>query len=629
MATLITVHGTFAHVATPPGAEMAPQGYAAPWWQPGSTFDRDLHAMLEAADGEIETVPFIWSGANSEQARRDAATALLARLRDLEARGEPYVLIGHSHGGSVISRALIAAATAGEQLPGLKRWITIGTPFVELKKERFLFQRLPLLLQALYVASIMLLVMFAFATIGELFLDPSLLSNQTQLTRIVVQLALTAAPFLVFWLLARTYDWRRLFPYRRRNMERARTAFADRWVGLCHRDDEAVQGLGQLSRVRLSLFEPGFAVPTISFIAVFSLPFVYLYLIASPTTMLAIADYLKNEVYEVDTYRVQDEAMRASRREIRKLGLQLRLARRERQIDDPRPGTRIVSDPEIEKIQKRFQELRQAMHAAYPNLTQIDRASRFRRKFLEAGGKPCEGGRLCGGGRDVAVNSRLMFHLATDEAASLFLDEELRRGALGSVIRFTLPILLVPIVLGFIAIALVLTVQFLSGFLSAVLSQWLDRVTWKEIQRTALGNDADAEIATGAGLKPPWIDKAPGFLPDSFATEISAQSDLAMSGSVRKLRASLSHLAIAEANAGGAGDFTDLLTWQELIHWTYFEVPSFRRLIAAAIAETDAFRPRGMLAGYGSMDPSLLAALASIRNPQPAGEPAARMPALT
>ena len=126
-----------------------------------------MKALVAGDDGAVTVDAFEWSSANSERDRRKAADRLLAHVRAIEATGEPYSLVGHSHGGSVIAKMLVNAASKNQTLPNLRRWITVGTPFVEMRKEQFLFSRLPLLLKAVYVASLMLMFMFLVATFAD------------------------------------------------------------------------------------------------------------------------------------------------------------------------------------------------------------------------------------------------------------------------------------------------------------------------------------------------------------------------------------------------------------------------------------------------------------------------------
>ncbi len=60
-------------------------------------------------DGPLNVDHFKWSGDNSELGRRVAGRALLKRMRALEAKQEPYIVVGHSHGGSVLSASLLSS----------------------------------------------------------------------------------------------------------------------------------------------------------------------------------------------------------------------------------------------------------------------------------------------------------------------------------------------------------------------------------------------------------------------------------------------------------------------------------------------------------------------------------------
>lgn len=119
---LVLVHGTYA-------ARDRDEGDS--WWQIGSQAAADLKARLPvqarmARPGEV----FHWSGENSERARIKAAHEFLAFVDKLEAKGNGYHLIGHSHGGSVIWHALRLATLQGKKLAGLRSWATVGTPFL-------------------------------------------------------------------------------------------------------------------------------------------------------------------------------------------------------------------------------------------------------------------------------------------------------------------------------------------------------------------------------------------------------------------------------------------------------------------------------------------------------------------
>ena len=121
-AKVILVHGTFASSADDRGKA---------WWQVGSPAYENLRQELPAdaclaKEGEL----FRWSGENNERARSKAAAKLLQHIEPLEEAGQPYHLIGHSHGGSVIWATLVLATTRKQTLQHLQSWSTVGTPFL-------------------------------------------------------------------------------------------------------------------------------------------------------------------------------------------------------------------------------------------------------------------------------------------------------------------------------------------------------------------------------------------------------------------------------------------------------------------------------------------------------------------
>jgi len=140
MATIITVHGTNAG---------RPEDVGDQWWQKESPYQTELAKRIEPADGTpLSFFPFHWTGANSELARREAGRDLFNLMVEMEAGDGAYHVMGHSHGGSVAMEALrrsgTLAATAAQFYPlqKLGSWMTIGTPFLEFRKKRFVFSRL-------------------------------------------------------------------------------------------------------------------------------------------------------------------------------------------------------------------------------------------------------------------------------------------------------------------------------------------------------------------------------------------------------------------------------------------------------------------------------------------------------
>lgn len=97
-------------------------------WQFESHFEKFFSARISPQ--AFVDKPFHWTGRNSETDRRAAGRALLRCFLALEARGQTYHVVAHSHGGSVLWHALVESARRKTYLQGLKTWTTVGTPFL-------------------------------------------------------------------------------------------------------------------------------------------------------------------------------------------------------------------------------------------------------------------------------------------------------------------------------------------------------------------------------------------------------------------------------------------------------------------------------------------------------------------
>ena len=101
---VVLVHGTFAGKHSDVGES---------WWQTNGELFKQFN------NKETFVLPFNWSGANSETARRNAALRLWVLLMQIEALQKPYVIVAHSHGGMVAWHALVTCCrwATRSQLP--------------------------------------------------------------------------------------------------------------------------------------------------------------------------------------------------------------------------------------------------------------------------------------------------------------------------------------------------------------------------------------------------------------------------------------------------------------------------------------------------------------------------------
>jgi hypothetical protein len=582
MATIITVHGTFAHAEGDAAAGASAPGAALQWWQQGSTFDHDMRELLDASPGEgsgkLEIRPFEWDGFNSELSRRTAGKRLFSELKALEASGEPYCLVAHSHGGSVVNWALLECAARRQTLPGLKRWITVGTPFVAMRKERLLFQRLDLMRKVIFVASLMLLLMLLVYIATETLSGGRMLFGSTFPVVLLITAVMMSLPVVVFYLVLRFWDGRTLLHYRRRVRMRAAETFASRWRSLTHTDDEAVQGLAFLPGAELRFFDRHFAVSAITTISIFALPLIYLLLLTTPSLMVGIGDWLITNVYDSRQNADAERDLRAVREEL------LEMRRKQRLANPSEPEDRSA-------LWQKYREMRKELEAKHPDLRNAERALRFRQRFFETDGKACEGGKICGGGRDLRINSGLLLHLVTDELSAAIGTEDAETRYRRGIERLLIPAVLVPVIFGLLSLLLMLVIHLAAKVVSRAIGALLNNITNAEVKRAAFGNDTEGEIAIGALDRPSWVERSPPRLPSGIADLVTAYSNGVANQSLAKFRRAIGQLASAEPKHTADTAITTYFTWKELVHGSYFDVPSFRKLIAQSISRIDGFAP--------------------------------------
>ena len=480
MATIITVHGT--------GATGAEEGEA--WWQKGSPFEKHINELVESEDGILTFQPLIWDGANSEASRRGAAKKLLGRMRQLEKQGENYCVVGHSHGGSIISHSLLLASTQRRTLPYLGCWVTIGTPFIQFSKTPFLFSRIGILAKTAYV-SFLTFALFAIITgVSHIPYSAIVQSLQFQLPAFL--------PFFAIYIGLWFADYVRFYPYQRFTSRHCNKHFSPRWRGFCHQQDEAVQGLRALKHLRINFIDRHFAVNPLSFVAIFIVP------------VLAIAFF--NSEYML-TY-----AMKSF------------------------PSMGGISGRPVAAVG-------------------YDRTVR-------------------GLGHDFATNFSLFHSFLVARV------ESLRVPATQIVVAAAFPAAM------FIcSLVAMLAVVWLGKLVSYYSSRILDAITWKQIRVTAFGNDKIGEDSVDASSKPIWAANPVFFLPEVVSNEVSEATNSTAGASLEKLRNALNVLVLSPDREAKASFFSEYITWEELIHTSYFAARSFRILVAYSIANSEGFRP--------------------------------------
>lgn len=516
MATIFAVHGTFAS-----GPEEGPA-----WWQRGSAFESDLRRLVEADDGTLLFQPVVWDGANSEASRRVAAARLQQMMKQAETDGQPYCLIGHSHGGSVVSTALMINAFGKTRLNGLSRWITVGTPFAQMMRAPFLFSQLQLAGKSAYVALVTLgLVLF-------LYFAGLVVSTPTGALAGVIGL-IGSLPFVIVYFVLRARTTRRLFIYNKSGAAFADQNYGGAWVSLCHPDDEALQGLRAAVNTRIPIFDKSFATSALSFASIFLLPALVVLLITSEQ----FANWL------------------------------------------------------------------------FPH---VSHWMRYEHTVMKDG-------QLIGLGKDYLVNLTMLIETLHHLLMSLFRP----RGALpyqstgGEALYAYLALFIgLPLIVYGTSLAITYVATLIASAMSAVLSRILNRMTWSQIRGSAMGIDVPGEHVEDARAHPMW--RRPPFvpLPRALCDEMSERANAVAAQSLAKFRSIAGRLVTVDDNNPQTISMAEYLTWDELIHTSYFNSERFRKLVAFVVAGSPGFRPS--TAFKSDPDYQLIAGWCEQLKPEPA-----------
>lgn len=489
MATIVTVHGTFAS---------GPME-GTKWWQLGSRLCRNLPVWIEGADGSLRIEPYIWNGHNSESSRRTAGKGLADKLAELEAVGEPYAVIGHSHGGSVISAALLNAARARNELRHMQLWVTVGTPFIRTERQRFLFSRLGLFGKAIYLT----LLTFAFLVALSVFVG----AEQREWPQWIIAFVTSVGPLALFYGLLRVQESRRSLRFNRKFIDFAAKHFADRWLSLWHAKDEAVQSLKAIKSLDVAIFSRDFAASTFNLLAIAVIPFICILVLTSEPFMDAVSAQVFSIIDEV----AADELYSAGGHNIFENAAVLLI------------GLLIIP-------------------ASY---------------FLPAG--------AFNNMSDAATFGLLAFSLA------------LLIGA---------------------ALCLTWLFNFLARFASHGLSLVLNPLTLTQLKAVAYGSDAQEDLAVDAAEWPVWLTRRYPPLPADIGDELELASNNAIATAIPKFRNIVDNFTSAETAQETSDILADYLSWNELIHTSYFEQDRFTMLLAYAISQSEGFRASEVFASH-------------------------------
>jgi len=231
---VIFVHGTFATSDDDEGDK---------WWQRGSQFWKAVSEKLCAeatpcGEGRL----FRWSGENSERARRAAAIDLYSTvLLPLEEQGIGFHIVGHSHGGNVIRKALIIAAKSKRPLTKLRSWTTVGTPFLQIQSSYTLRSAIAVILG---VTTLLVGVAFGLALWVGWMAGLSIESDLVE--GVFVTVSVLSVPLYLFFVVGPVFS---ILNDRFVRFEaEARVHHEINWLGLWSTRDEAISAIGHVLR---------------------------------------------------------------------------------------------------------------------------------------------------------------------------------------------------------------------------------------------------------------------------------------------------------------------------------------------------------------------------------------------
>ncbi len=265
---LITVHGTGGGRTKDDDPLANPEPLVKKWWEPGSDFLEQLFDRLGLEEADVEIEPFEWfmdeNGPNSEAKRRESGRHLYHLLAETNDQGRDFYLIGHSHGGSVIYSALLRAVRRKKMLDHLKGWCTVGTPYLDYRPNRFLFQRLGNFALSAYTAGriALILLVFFIGLIALIAITDGISSGDgAEMILVLLSLGFFAIPCIaIIFFLERRRDSRFVGHHKQKLYE----TYGGRWIGLWHRDDEAISALYNIRNVTAPIVPPTFLDPIIS-----------------------------------------------------------------------------------------------------------------------------------------------------------------------------------------------------------------------------------------------------------------------------------------------------------------------------------------------------------------------------
>ena len=134
-----------------------------------------------------------------------------------------------------------------------------------------------------------------------------------------------------------------------------------------------------------------------------------------------------------------------------------------------------------------------------------------------------------------------------------------------------------------------LVVYAVSIGISSLLSRVLDLLTWNAIRRLVFGSDTAGEAAVDAFAYPVWMQSGNNPIPQPLSDELIGFANQEAIKLLPMLRQTVYELAFSIGAGKPANFIQNYLSWNEIIHTSYFNIPHFRMLVGFVISKGNGF----------------------------------------
>ncbi|NOU05662.1 MAG: alpha/beta hydrolase [Hyphomicrobiaceae bacterium] len=169
--------------------------------------------------------------------------------------------------------------------------------------------------------------------------------------------------------------------------------------------------------------------------------------------------------------------------------------------------------------------------------------------------------------------------------------------------------------------------KVVTGWIGIPLSKMIDGLVWSSVKQSAWGDDRGHESVHQIGAHPPEFSEKYNPLPPPIAAKLSENSEKQAVLTLHKVREVLGMIPKSKSSPDMRAELSDKLSWQELIHTTYFDIPEFVDLMSlslhrAGLTQLDASYWQGDKRDQTERNYHLVHLSSALPNGKPASNPA-------